>query len=53
MKDSTKEKLELIDTILNIILSIGAIIGFILTYKSGFFIKLHNIVTYFHNQINL
>lgn len=53
MKNSFKEKLELIDTILNIILSIGAIIGFIITYKSGFLQKLHNVVTYFHEQINL
>lgn len=53
MKDSTKELLELIDTILNIILSIAAIVGFLLTYKSGFFHKLHNVITYFHEQINL
>ena len=53
MKDSTKENLEIIDTILNIVISIGAIIGFIVTYKSGFFHKLHNVKTYFHEQINL
>ena len=53
MKDSTKELLELIDTILNIILSIGAIVGFILTYKSGFFHKLHSVIAYFHEQIDL
>lgn len=53
MKDSTKELLELIDTILNIILSIGAIVGFLLTYKSGFFHKLHSVIVYFHEQINL
>jgi len=53
MKESTKEKLEILDTILNIILSIGAIIGFILTYKSGFFHKLHKVIAYFHNQIDL
>jgi len=53
MKDSTKEFLEILDTILNIILSIGAIVGFLLTYKSGFFHKLHSVVVYFHEQINL
>lgn len=53
MKESTKEKLEIFDTVLNIILSIGAIVGFLLTYKSGFFHKLHNVITYFHEQINL
>lgn len=53
MKDSTKENLEVLDTVLNIILSIGAIVGFLLTYKSGFFHKLHEVVVYFHTQINL
>ena len=55
MKDSTKELLELIDTILNIILSIGAIVGFLLTYKSGFFHKLHSTVlhSHYHSQIHV
>lgn len=53
MKESTKEKLKILDTVINIILSIRAIIGFLLTYKSRFSHKLHNVVTYFHEQINL
>lgn len=53
MKESIKKKLEILDTVINIILSVGAMVGFLLVYKSRFSHKLYNVVTYFHEQINL
>lgn len=47
-KLSFKEKLEYIDTILNIILSIAAIVGFIITYESGFIHKFKEVIYKVH-----
>ena len=52
MKYSMKEKLEIAESVVTIIMFFMAVWGTIMSFEEGFWHKLNHVVTHYHEQIN-
>ena len=52
MKYTVKEKLEIAESIVTIIMFFMAVWGTVISFEEGFWHKLNNIVNHYHQEIN-